>query len=147
MARGSSNHAHTARHIEAHDEPAGRGGQGLDPGEGERKLMQAVLSEAIVCLTGRAGAARERYQLAAEALRWVNSRDMSWPFAFESICDVLGVDADSLRRRLLQHAVASPTGDSHTGTSATHPLRVVTLLRMRGNDRSTKVRLARGRRR
>ena len=143
MARTSSSHALVAPHREDHDEAVGKDRQGLDPGEGERKLMQAVLSEAIVCLTGRAGPARERYQLAAEALRWVRSRDMIWPFSFESICDVLGVDADSLRRRLLPHAVASPTGDSHTGTRATHPLRVVTLLRMRGNDRSTKVRLAR----
>src|SRR5580765_5863396 len=86
MARGSSSHAHSARHFESQEEPAGKERQGMDPGEGERKLMQAVLSEAIVCLTGRAGPARERYQLAAEALRWVRSRDMSWPFSFESIC-------------------------------------------------------------
>jgi len=147
MARANSTHAEVTPHLDTHDETSGKTGRGLDPGEGERKLMQAVLSEAIVCLTGRAGPPRERYQLAAEALRWVRSRDMSWPFSFESICDVLGVNADSLRRRLLPHAVASPTGDQHTGTRATHPLRVVTLLRMRGNDRSTKVRLARSYRR
>jgi hypothetical protein len=142
MARSGS-HVQTTRPLVVHEEPAARGREGMDPGEGERKLMQAVLSEAIMCLTGRAGPARERYRLAAEALRWITARDHSWPFAFESICDVLDIDADSLRRRLLAHAVASPTGDTHVGPRATHPLRVVTLLRMRGNDRSTKVRLAR----
>jgi hypothetical protein len=147
MARGSSNHAQATPDLHEHDYRTHRGESALDPGEGERKLMQAVLSEAIVCLTGRSGAARERYQLAAEALRWVRSRDTSWPFSFESICDMLGIDADSLRRRLMQHAMASPTGDSHTGSNASHPLRVVTLLRMRGNDRSTKVRLKRSYRR
>ena len=99
MARASSGHAVATSHREDHDEAVGKERHSLDPGEGERKLMQAVLSEAIVCLTGRAGPARERYQLAAEALRWVRSKDMSWPFSFESICDVLGVNADSLRRR------------------------------------------------
>ena len=143
MARSSSSHALALSHVEQHEHLRRRDGEGLDPGEGERALMQAVLGEAIVCLTGRAGPARERYQLAAEALRWVRSRDTSWPFSFESICDVLGLNADLLRTRLLPHAWASPTGDSHTGTRASHPLRVITLLRMRGNDRSTKVRAAR----
>ena len=147
MARASSGQALVTPHLQDHDEAVGTARLGMDPGEGERKLMQAVLSEAIVCLTGRAGPARERYQLAAEALRWIRSKDMSWPFSFESICDVLGINADSLRRRLLPYASASPTGDMHTGTRATHPLRVVTLLRMRGNDRSTRIRLARSHKR
>ena len=100
MARASSTQAEITPHFDADDAHtsdtgAGKSEYDTDPGEGERKLMQAVLSEAIVCLTGRAGPPRERYQLAAEALRWIRSRDMSWAFSFESICDVLGIDADS----------------------------------------------------
>jgi len=48
MARANSTHAEVTPHLDTHDETSGKTGRGLDPGEGERKLMQAVLSEAIV---------------------------------------------------------------------------------------------------
>src|SRR5579875_408424 len=47
--------------------------------DGERRLMVAVLED-------------------AEA--WIESPDRTWLFSFENICDVLGIDADYLRRGL-----------------------------------------------
>ena len=67
---------------------------------GERRLMQAVLEDALRSLTaarhGRASASRERQELA-----WFASRDASDPFTFERVCEVLSIDADWLRRRVL----------------------------------------------
>ncbi len=65
-------------------------------------LMRAVLDEAARCIArGR----RRRHpgirKLAAEAEAWVRSDSREWPFAFASICDVLGLDVDAARARFL----------------------------------------------
>jgi len=69
--------------------------------EPERLLMLAVLEEAIQSYRATAFArdARSR-QTFAEARDWFASEDRTWLFAFESICDVLGIDAAWVRRRL-----------------------------------------------
>jgi hypothetical protein len=76
----------------------------LDPVSetGVKALMIAVLEDAIVCLAtaARNTGVHTRLQAVAAA-RWVRSRDRSWPFAFQSICDVLAIDGDRLRRHLL----------------------------------------------
>jgi hypothetical protein len=67
---------------------------------GERRLMQAVLEDGLRSLTaarhGRASASKARRDLA-----WFTSRDTSDPFTFERVCEVLSIDADWLRRRVL----------------------------------------------
>ena len=67
---------------------------------GERRLVQAVLEDAlrsvIAARQGRASATRVRQELA-----WFTSRDATDPFAFERVCEVLSIDADWLRRRVL----------------------------------------------
>ena len=67
---------------------------------GERRLMQAVLEDALRSLNaarhGRASATKTRQELA-----WFASRDSSDPFTFERVCEVLSIDADWLRRRVL----------------------------------------------
>jgi len=69
---------------------------------GVKGLMIAVLEDAISCLgtAGRGAGARARLQAVAAA-KWIRSRDASWPFSFQAICDVLGLDSDRLRRHLL----------------------------------------------
>ena len=47
------------------------------------------------------GGVRAR-RLAAEAKTWVRSDDRAYPFSFLNIIDVLGVDADAVRARLLR---------------------------------------------
>ena len=71
---------------------------------GERRLMLAVLEDAIrtLLLAKRSRIPRKR---AMSELAWLESTDVSEPFAFESICDVLGIDSSYLRNRLMSGAV------------------------------------------
>jgi hypothetical protein len=79
---------------------------GQSGSESQRALMHAVLQDAILCLRGHAYPTRDRARLAAEAEHWVKSTNRRWPFSFESVCAVLGLDPDALRQRLLR-AVAT----------------------------------------
>ena len=68
---------------------------------GPRALMLAVLEDALRCI--ERGRRRRRFQArrrAAEAEAWVGSDRRDWPFSFLNVCDVLGFDADAVRRRL-----------------------------------------------
>ncbi len=67
--------------------------------EPERRLMAAVLEEAIAALlAGATQANSERRAAAREAERWFASDARLGPFAFVTICDVLGLDPDGVRR-------------------------------------------------
>ncbi len=74
------------------------------PAAGERALMRAVLEDALRCVTGDVGPARDRAERAAEARAWLEDRDITWPFSFENICDALGLCAERLRSRVLRDA-------------------------------------------
>ena len=58
--------------------------------------MFAVLVDGI-----RAASCDRSPRLRLEALRWVRSAERAHPFAFEALCDVFGLDADSVRNRVL----------------------------------------------
>jgi hypothetical protein len=65
-------------------------------------LMRAVLEEAAWCIErGRRRRHPETRKLAAEARDWVRCDNRAWPFAFATICDVLGLDVDAARAGLL----------------------------------------------
>ena len=67
-------------------------------------LMLAVLEEAARCIArGRGRRHPETCALAAEAAAWVRCESRAWPFAFASICDVLGMDVDAARARFLAY--------------------------------------------
>jgi hypothetical protein len=75
--------------------------------QAERRLLVAILHDAVhiyrtARLTGR-GHYRRHVQEVAE---WIASRDRTWVFSFERICEALQIDADHLRRTLpiLRHA-------------------------------------------
>ena len=69
--------------------------------EGERRLMIAVLEDAVEIYRKQAGAKEPRgQQLFREAEEWIEDPDRSWLFAFENICDVLEMNADYLRSGL-----------------------------------------------
>lgn len=77
------------------------GGLNDQRSEPERRLMAAVLEDAIAALLGgAASASSERRTAAREAERWFASDARLGPFAFATICDVLGLDIDSVRRTL-----------------------------------------------
>ena len=108
--------------------------------DGPRALMRAVLQDAILCLAGRGYTdARRRSRDQADALRWVLSTDSSWLFSFESICEVLGLHAGYLRRRLLR---ATTSADA-----AMLAMPLLGTVRLRGNQRDHKVCAPRVRRR
>src|ERR687887_2795196 len=69
--------------------------------DGERRLMIAVLEDAVDVYRKHVGAKDPRaQQLFHEAEEWIEDPDRTWLFSFQNICDVLGLDADYLRRGL-----------------------------------------------
>lgn len=71
--------------------------------EGERKLMLAVLEDAIDCLQitkkRKGGIKREIYR---DTVDWVKREDDNDLFSFENICQTLGIAASKLRAVLLR---------------------------------------------
>lgn len=109
------------------------------PEHGPRVLMRAVLRDAILCLQGMAPDVprSDRSRLAEEARVWVLSRDFTYLFSFEAICDVLGLDPEDLRRRLhlLPSASSQPQGGPN-GEERRDMIRHLRRARMRGNTRT-----------
>ena len=69
--------------------------------ERERLLLFAVLEDAITSyLTYQRARTRQGREAFAEVRDWVSSRERRRLFAFETICDVLEIDATALRRAL-----------------------------------------------
>lgn len=69
---------------------------------GERRLLLAVLEDAVRSyLSNMNRTGTEQRRQFAEVERWFYARDGSQAlFAFESICDLLGIDANIFRKRL-----------------------------------------------
>jgi hypothetical protein len=72
---------------------------------GEKRLMLAVLADAVdIFLKGDGRDARSR-RLLAETAEWVRADD-DGPFSFVNVCETLGLDASCLRRGLVARAAA-----------------------------------------
>lgn len=71
--------------------------------EGEKRLMIAVLKDAVECLDkyrgSKSSAGQCQYQ---SAIEWVEDTDTDWLFSFTNICDLLGFDPEYLRDVLLK---------------------------------------------
>jgi hypothetical protein len=71
--------------------------------EPEKKLMLAVLEDAIACfqkyLLARDGKGKMLFQ---EADEWIQERGGDWLFSFANVCEMLGFNPDYLRQGLLQ---------------------------------------------
>ncbi|MBU6283983.1 hypothetical protein KGQ64_17200 [bacterium] len=93
----------------------GDSGEG-SPLRGVKGLLIAILEDAIVCLEGAKSRCAKTRMAAVETLRWVRSTDTSYAFAFESVCDVLGLDVDRMRDKML--SIASAEGDRKRVPSA-----------------------------
>lgn len=74
---------------------------------GERRLLAAVLDDAIACFQRFLFPAGQRQRrLYQEAEQWIMERtrasaDACPNFSFDRVCDVLGLDADGVRDRLM----------------------------------------------
>jgi hypothetical protein len=75
------------------------------PAEGERKLLFAVLEDAIrTYLRHRDNdEAKRSNEEFIEAAEWLSCDDECGPFAFVSVCAALGIDADGLRSGISNH--------------------------------------------
>src|SRR5262245_42272508 len=70
---------------------------------GERRLMVAILEDAVDCFQKYLWATDNRSRhLRTEAENWVLSDDDSWPFSFVNICHTLDLHPGFLRRGLLE---------------------------------------------
>jgi len=71
--------------------------------EGEKRLMIAILKDAVECLEkhrgSRSSAGKISYQ---SAIEWVEDTDTEWLYSFTNICDLLGFDPNYLREQLLK---------------------------------------------
>jgi hypothetical protein len=77
-----------------------------------RRLMVAVLVDAVRCFQTKSEA-RNRAALGefAEVRSWFFSREQSGVFAFKSICDLLEIDPDRLRKWLLRWQERRASGE------------------------------------
>lgn len=67
----------------------------------EQRLMIAVVQEAMNCVEKYRCATDYRgRRLFGEVMHWFGAEETDWPYSFESICGVLGLDADAVRQRL-----------------------------------------------
>jgi len=71
--------------------------------EGEKRLMIAVLKDAVECLEkyreSRSSMGRSNYE---NAIEWVMDNSTDWLFSFTNICDLLGFDPEYMRDVLLK---------------------------------------------
>jgi len=71
--------------------------------EGEKRLMIAILKDAVECLEkyrdARSGIGHIQYQ---NAIEWVEDTGTEWLFSFTNICDLLGFDPHYMREVLLK---------------------------------------------
>lgn len=71
--------------------------------EGEKRLMIAILKDAVECLEkyrgSRSDTGKNSYQ---NAIEWVEDTDTDWLYSFTNICDLLGFDPHYLREQLLK---------------------------------------------
>jgi hypothetical protein len=73
--------------------------------EPEKALLLAILEDAIHCYRKFAGArsraGREQFR---EAEQWLMGGGNGWVFAFDHVCDFLGLDPEYIRRGLRESA-------------------------------------------
>jgi hypothetical protein len=82
-----------------------------DTNQGEKRLMLAVLEEAVATFQRNTHAKTRRGQrLFREVEEWIQSEDVSWTFAFENVCHTLGLDPEYLRGGLERLKERRPGG-------------------------------------
>jgi hypothetical protein len=71
--------------------------------DGEKRLMIAILKDAVECLNKYRGARSSLGSSQYEnALEWIEDEGTQWLFSFNNICDLLGFDPDYLRKVLIK---------------------------------------------
>jgi hypothetical protein len=77
------------------------GTRGKGCAEGERRLMLAILEDAVDCFQKYLGTKESRGRLlCSDAEEWFMSDDRSWLFSFVNVCEILGLQPDFIRQGL-----------------------------------------------
>src|SRR5579875_122194 len=67
-----------------------------------KRLMMAILEDALRCFQNNAGAQNgRRKRLFQEAEEWLCGTGGEGPFSFNTVCETLGIEPEMLRRELL----------------------------------------------
>lgn len=78
--------------------------------EPEKRLMLAVLEDAIACMQKYFLAQKTKEKrLFRDAQEWILVKDSDWPFSFENICFHLGIDPNYLRDGLMRSKKKTPS--------------------------------------
>jgi hypothetical protein len=79
--------------------------------EPEKALLAALLQDAIDCFHKHTGARdRQGQELLREAEQWIMTDQDGWVFSFRNVCSVLGVDAEYIRRGIMEEKFRRPAG-------------------------------------
>lgn len=79
-------------------------GTGKELRGGERRLMAAILSDGIESYIAHVATARPgRDEQVNDAWEWVHTKDYSYVFSFDNVCECLGIDPDYLRLGLVRY--------------------------------------------
>ena len=78
----------------------------------EQRLMLAILADAINVLGSSDSSNLGKRKSFNEASSWVFANGITSPLSFDHVCNALGVDAESLRRRLSE-SVSEHGGNLH----------------------------------
>ncbi len=70
---------------------------------GERRLMAALLSDGIESFITQSIAVSSGKSKKTDALEWVETKDYSYVFSFDLVCESLGLDPDYLRLGLSRY--------------------------------------------
>jgi len=79
------------------------------PAESEMRLMFAILEDAVATIVAKHPGGVERNGRARrEAIEWMMSEDRLHVFAFDNVCEAVGIDPARLRRGVLEHVGLVP---------------------------------------
>jgi len=83
----------------------------------EQRLMIAVLHDALDCVEKyRFASSSHGRRLFHEAKQWFLADEADWPYSFECICGVLGLDSNAVRQRLRVAPEPQPVRDTNGKT-------------------------------
>lgn len=90
-----------------------------EPLEPEKALLLAVLEDAVHCYRKYA-TARDRFgkECFREAEEWIMGGGDGWIFAFDNVCDLLGLDPQYIRRGVRMSQTPREGRESKGGRSA-----------------------------
>ncbi|HEY1270130.1 MAG TPA: hypothetical protein VGH16_22925 [Candidatus Binatia bacterium] len=90
----------------------------------EQRLMLAVLEDAVWCFqNGLRAKDKKKQDLSREAEEWLMEEESQWLFSFNEICDLLGLEARYIRKRLVLWKTESLSARGKHAQRTAHPQR------------------------